>query len=69
MALVEAAAQFATEVLEENGFFIAKVLAGGAEAALLSELKKRFTKVEHVKPPASRSDSSEKFLVASGFKG
>ncbi|WP_369123435.1 SAM-dependent methyltransferase [Undibacterium fentianense] len=48
---------------------MAKVLAGGAEADLQKILKQRFTKVMHVKPPASRSDSSEKFVVATGFKG
>lgn len=69
MALVEAAAQLAVEVLEPGGTFVAKVLAGGAEAELLSQLKPQFDKVIHVKPNASRSDSSEKFLVASGFRG
>ena len=69
MALVEAAAQLAEDVLLPGGTFIAKVLAGGAEAALLTQLKKTFTKVQHVKPDASRSDSSEKFLVATGFRG
>jgi len=69
MALCEAAAQFALEVLEPGGTFVAKVLAGGAEADLLTELKKNFTKTTHFKPPASRSDSSEKFIVATGFRG
>ena len=69
MALVEAAAELAIDVLEKNGVFVAKVLAGGAEAALLARLKPLFDKVVHVKPPASRSDSSEKFLVATGFRG
>lgn len=69
MALCEAAAYFAFDVLEEGGTFVAKVLAGGAEDALLQVLKKRFTKIAHIKPPASRSDSSEKFLVATGFRG
>ena len=55
--------------LEEGGTFVAKVLAGGAEAELQKLLKAQFTKVAYVKPPASRSDSSEKFVVATGFKG
>ncbi len=69
VALCEAAAELAFDVLEEGGTFVAKVLAGGAEAGLQATLKKRFTKVVNVKPPASRSDSSEKFVVATGFKG
>lgn len=69
MALCEAAAYFAFDVLEEGGTFIAKVLAGGAEADLQKLLKQKFTKVVNVKPPASRSDSSEKFVVATGFRG
>jgi 23S rRNA (uridine2552-2'-O)-methyltransferase len=69
MALCEAAAYFAFDVLEEGGTFVAKVLAGGAEGDLQKVLKKKFTKVSYMKPGASRSDSSEKFLVASGFRG
>ena len=69
MALVEAAAHFAMQVLKPGGVFIAKVLGGGAEGALVAELKRRFTSVKHAKPPASRKDSSETFLVATGFKG
>lgn len=69
MALCEAAAYFAFDVLEEGGTFVAKVLAGGAEGDLQKLLKQRFAKVANVKPPASRSDSSEKFVVATGFKG
>lgn len=69
VALCEAAAQFAFEVLEPGGTFVAKVLAGGAEGELVTLLKQNFTKVIHVKPPASRSDSSEKFVVATGFRG
>lgn len=69
MALCEAAAYFAFDVLEPGGTFVAKVLAGGAEGDLQAVLKQRFTKVAHVKPPASRSDSSEKFVVAMGFRG
>ena len=69
VALCEAAAGFAEEVLSTGGSFVAKVLAGGAETELLARLKRAFTKVSHVKPPASRSDSSEKYLVATGFRG
>jgi len=69
IALCEAAAYFAFDVLEEGGTFVAKVLAGGAEGELQKILKTRFKKVANVKPPASRSDSSEKFVVATGFKG
>lgn len=69
IALCEAAAEFAFDVLEEGGTFVAKVLAGGAEHALQARLKKAFTKVANVKPPASRADSSEKFVVAQGFRG
>jgi 23S rRNA (uridine2552-2'-O)-methyltransferase len=69
MALCEAAAYFAFDVLEEGGTFVAKVLAGGAEGELQKMLKQKFTKVANVKPPASRSDSSEKFVVATGFRG
>ncbi len=69
MALCETAAYFAFDVLEEGGTFVAKVLAGGAEGDLQKLLKQKFNKVANVKPPASRSDSSEKFVVATGFRG
>ncbi|HAC48396.1 MAG TPA: 23S rRNA methyltransferase, partial [Sulfitobacter sp.] len=69
ISLCEAAAYFAFDVLEEGGTFVAKVLAGGAEGELQKLLKRRFTKVANIKPPASRPDSSEKFVVATGFKG
>lgn len=69
MALCEAAAYFAFDVLNPGGTFVAKVLAGGAETELQALLKQKFTKVANVKPPASRSDSSEKFVVATGFRG
>lgn len=69
MTLCEAAAELAFDVLDEGGTFVAKVLAGGAEAGLQQMLKQRFDKVANVKPPASRSDSSEKFVVATGFRG
>ncbi|MFD3191445.1 RlmE family RNA methyltransferase [Sedimentitalea sp. HM32M-2] len=69
ISLCEAAAYFAFDVLEDGGTFVAKVLAGGAEGELQKLLKQKFTKVANVKPPASRSDSSEKFVVATGFRG
>lgn len=69
VALCEAAAALAFDVLAPGGTFVAKVLAGGAETALQQELKRRFTKVANVKPPASRADSAEKFVVATGFRG
>ncbi|MDR9485618.1 MULTISPECIES: RlmE family RNA methyltransferase [Sediminimonas] len=69
IALCEAAAYFAFDVLEEGGTFVAKVLAGGAEGELQKLLKQKFTKVVNIKPPASRADSSEKFVVATGFRG
>ena len=69
IALVEAALAFAFDVLEEGGTFVAKVLAGGAENEMQAQLKKSSDKVANVKPPASRADSSEKFVVAMGFKG
>ncbi len=68
VALCEAAALFAFEVLEDGGTFIAKVLAGGAEGNLQKILKQRFIKVVHFKPAASRADSSEKFVVAKGLR-
>ncbi|MCP4823363.1 MAG: RlmE family RNA methyltransferase [Shimia sp.] len=69
MSLCETAAYFAFDVLEEGGTFVAKVLAGGAEGEIQKLLKQKFTKVANVKPPSSRSDSSEKFVVATGFRG
>ncbi|MEM8730234.1 MAG: RlmE family RNA methyltransferase [Pseudomonadota bacterium] len=69
IALCEAAAYFAFDVLEPGGTFVAKVLAGGAEGALQKILKQKFEKVANVKPPASRADSSEKFVVATKFRG
>ena len=69
MALAEAAAHFAQEVLAPGGSFLCKVLQGGTEAALLAELKRDFASVKHVKPPASRSDSAELYLLARGFRG
>ena len=69
ISLCEAAAYFAFDVLAPGGTFIAKVLAGGAEGDLQKILKQQFTKVANIKPPASRSDSSEKFVVATGYRG
>ena len=69
MGLVEAAAQFAIDTLAPGGAFVAKVLAGGTDAALLALLKRHFATVKHAKPPASRKDSSEWYVVAQGFKG
>lgn len=69
MGLVEAAAWFAVENLEEGGAFVAKVLAGGTDAELLALLKKHFRTVKHAKPPASRKGSSEWYVIAQGFKG
>ncbi|HEY1310042.1 MAG TPA: RlmE family RNA methyltransferase [Pseudolabrys sp.] len=68
VALVEAAAEFAREVLAPGGAFLAKVLQGGTEASLLAVLKRDFASVKHVKPAASRSDSSELYLLATGFR-
>jgi 23S rRNA (uridine2552-2'-O)-methyltransferase len=69
MALVEAAAQFAHDVLAPGGAFLAKVLQGGTEAALLAALKRNFTAVKHIKPAASRADSAELYLLATGYRG
>ena len=69
MGLVEAGLEFAREVLRPGGAFVAKVLAGGADNALVAELKRAFATVKHAKPPASRKDSSEWYVVAQGFKG
>ena len=69
MALVEAGLEFAREVLRPGGAYVAKVLAGGADNDLVAELKRNFTSVKHAKPPASRKDSSEWYVVAQGFKG
>ena len=68
MALAEAAAMFAMEVLAPGGAFVCKFFQGGAEKVLLDELKKHFAKVKHAKPAASRKESSETYLVAMGFR-
>ena len=69
MGLVEAAADFAIEVLAPGGAFVAKVLAGGTDPVLLALLKRHFAAVKHAKPPASRKGSSEWYVIAQGFKG
>jgi 23S rRNA (uridine2552-2'-O)-methyltransferase len=69
VALVEAALALAFDVLDDGGTFVAKVLAGGAENEMQAMLKRNFRKVANVKPPASRPDSSEKFVVAMGYRG
>jgi 23S rRNA (uridine2552-2'-O)-methyltransferase len=69
MALAQAAAEFAREVLAPGGTFLCKVLQGGTETTLLDELKREFASVRHVKPAASRTDSAELYLLAMGFRG
>jgi 23S rRNA (uridine2552-2'-O)-methyltransferase len=69
MALVEAAAEFAREILRPGGTFLSKVLQGGTEHQLLAQLKRYFAAVKHVKPAASRAESSELYLLATGFRG
>jgi 23S rRNA (uridine2552-2'-O)-methyltransferase len=69
MGLAEAAADFAREVLAPGGSFLAKVLQGGTEGELLAALKRDFASVKHVKPAASRADSAELYVLATGFRG
>ena len=69
MGLVETAADFAIATLAPGGAFVAKVLAGGTDTDLLALLKRHFSTVKHAKPPASRKDSSEWYVIAQGFKG
>ena len=69
MGLVETAADFAISTLASGGTFVAKVLAGGTDSTLLALLKRHFASVKHAKPPASRKDSSEWYVIAKGFKG
>jgi 23S rRNA (uridine2552-2'-O)-methyltransferase len=68
MGLAEAAIEFALEVLVPGGAFVCKVFQGGTERELLDQLKRSFTKVKHVKPPASRAESAELYVVALGFR-
>ena len=69
MGLVEAATDFACDVLKPGGAFVAKVFAGGADSVLVTQLKRNFATVKHAKPPASRKGSTEWYVVAQGFKG
>jgi 23S rRNA (uridine2552-2'-O)-methyltransferase len=69
MGLAETAHDFARKTLKQGGTFVAKVLRGGTERSLLEQLKRDFAKVRHVKPEASRSDSAEMYVVATGFRG
>ena len=69
MGLVELAADFASEVLAPGGFFLAKVIQGGSEGEVLARLKREFASVRHVKPKASRADSAELYVLATGFRG
>jgi 23S rRNA (uridine2552-2'-O)-methyltransferase len=69
IGLAEAAAEFACEVLEPGGAFVCKVFQGGSERTLLDRLRRAFAAVRHVKPPASRAESAEMYVVATGFRG
>jgi 23S rRNA (uridine2552-2'-O)-methyltransferase len=69
MSLCEVAVDFGSSVLSDGGTLIAKVFQGGAEGELLAELKRRFVSVRHIKPPASRDESPETYMVATGFRG
>lgn len=68
MALVEAAYEFATQVLKPGGTFVSKIFQGGAQGDLLTMMKNDFTTVKHIKPPASRKESAEQYVVATGFR-
>ena len=68
IGLVESAAAFAADVLNPGGTFVAKVFQSGAEAELLAQLKRDFASVRHVKPASSRQDSSERYVLATGFR-
>jgi 23S rRNA (uridine2552-2'-O)-methyltransferase len=69
LGLVEGAAAFAAEVLNPGGTFVAKAFQSGADAALMAELKRDYATVKHVKPASSRQDSSERYVLAMGFRG
>jgi 23S rRNA (uridine2552-2'-O)-methyltransferase len=69
VGLAELAIAFARETLAPGGFFLAKVLQGGSEATLLADLKRDFAAVRHIKPKASRADSAELYVLATGFRG
>jgi 23S rRNA (uridine2552-2'-O)-methyltransferase len=68
MALADAALAFAVEVLAEGGAFVAKVFQGGSERQMLEQMKRHFASVKHAKPPSSRKESSELYVVATGFR-
>ena len=69
VALAEAAFAVAVDILKPGGSFVVKIFQGGAEGALLAELKRSFTEIRHAKPPASRAQSAETYVVAKGFRG
>lgn len=69
IGLCEAALEFAEDILKPGGSFVAKVLKGGTEHQLLAQIKQSFTQVRHAKPPASRADSAEEYVIATGFRG
>ena len=69
IALVEAAHDIAAQLLAPGGVFVAKVFKGGTERDLLAALKRDFEKVRHAKPPASRAESAEEYVIATGFRG
>lgn len=69
MMLVEAGYEFTVQILKPGGAFVAKVFQGGTESALLSRIKREFTTAKHIKPPSSRQESAEMYLIATGFKG
>jgi 23S rRNA (uridine2552-2'-O)-methyltransferase len=69
MGLAELALDFAVRTLRPGGGFVAKVFQGGSERQMLEPMKRHFTAVRHAKPPASRKDSSELYVVATGFRG
>jgi 23S rRNA (uridine2552-2'-O)-methyltransferase len=69
IALAELALDFATKVLAPDGGFVAKVFLGGTEREMLTPMKRLFARVRHAKPPASRKESSEQYVVAQGFRG
>ncbi len=69
IALVDAAYHFACQILKPGGYFVAKVFQGGTEGALYADMQQRFKKVRHAKPPSSRKESPEVFVIATGFRG
>jgi 23S rRNA (uridine2552-2'-O)-methyltransferase len=69
VGLIETAAAFACDVLNPGGTFLAKAFQSGADAELVAQLKRDFASVRHVKPASSRQDSSERYVLAMGFRG